>query len=118
MASPLPREQTSAAPVDLAHLSRYTLGNRALDLEILGLFTGQAPETIGRLACAGTQPEWRAAAHTLKGSARGVGAWRLADLAQSAEGLPGWADPAARDAMLSRIRGAFAEVDTFVRGLT
>ena len=34
-----------AAPVDLAHLRRYTLGDRRLELEILGLFIDQAPLT-------------------------------------------------------------------------
>ncbi len=57
-------------PIDFAHLRRYTLDDRGLELEILGLFAEQLPITIGALARATTDKEWGMAAHTLKGSAR------------------------------------------------
>ena len=58
-----------------------------LELEILGLFVEQLPITIGALERATTDKEWGMAAHTLKGSARAVGAWPLAALAEDAERL-------------------------------
>src|SRR4051812_35026424 len=61
------------APVDFAHLKRYTLGDRALELEVLHLFAAQAPLTLEVLRRAHTTRAWRDAAHTLKGSARAVG---------------------------------------------
>lgn len=78
------------APIDHDHLQRYTLGNRDLELEVLGLFVGEAPRTLANLraAAAGeviTAREWHLGSHTLKGSARAVGAWRVAQLAETAE---------------------------------
>ena len=37
------------APVDLAHLARYTGGDKALNAEILRLFDGQVTEMVGQL---------------------------------------------------------------------
>jgi HPt (histidine-containing phosphotransfer) domain-containing protein len=75
----------TAVPVDLEHLRRFTLGDAALEQEILGLFISHAPETLGVLQAAANAVEWRAAAHGLKGSARAVGAQRVAELAALAE---------------------------------
>jgi HPt (histidine-containing phosphotransfer) domain-containing protein len=74
-------------PIDFAHLAKYTLNDRALEAEILGLFVSQLPESLARLRDAETQAEWRAAAHTIKGSARAVGAGSLAEAAAAAEVL-------------------------------
>jgi HPt (histidine-containing phosphotransfer) domain-containing protein len=107
----------TSPPVDLQHLARYTLGNRALDIEILGLFLAQAPATIARLAAADDHQQWREAAHTLKGSARGVGAWRLGDMAQAAERSAAWDDPGARSATIAQLRQALAAAEAFIGGL-
>ena len=77
---------SSELPVDLNHLRRYTLGDKALEQEVLRLFLAQLPETIASLRSAATERDWKMAAHTLKGSSRAVGAWRIASLAQEAEG--------------------------------
>lgn len=74
-------------PVDLVHLSRYTLGERALEGEVLALFCTQADLCLERLGAPGGDQEWKEAAHTLKGSARAIGAWRVADTAERAEAL-------------------------------
>ena len=42
--------KTSSRPVDLVHLSRYTLGERALEREVLELFCSQSSIYIERLA--------------------------------------------------------------------
>ena len=78
-------------PIDRAHLSRYTLGDVQLEREVLALFIEQAPDLLVRLRSARTTREWHMAAHTLKGSARAIGAWRLAKVAEAAEqeGGPG-----------------------------
>lgn len=104
-------------PVDLTHLGRYTMADRALEAEILGLFQMQAPQTIDRLRRSADARQWREASHTLKGSARAIGAWRLAETAQAAEQVEGWRDRAAGEAVLARIEAAFAEIQAFVAAL-
>ena len=77
----------SEAPVDLAHLRRFTLGDRRLEREVLTLFIEHAPVSIAAMRAALTDRDWTNAAHSLKGSARAVGAWRIATLAERAEQL-------------------------------
>ena len=72
-------------PIDHQHLARYTLGNRSLEVEILQLFAEQAPQTLDQLKAADDARSWHAAAHTLKGSAKAVGACALASTAETAE---------------------------------
>lgn len=110
------RERPEGA-VDLAHLGRYTMGNRALELEVLDLFVQQAPLTIERLRQAKAEKPWREAAHTLKGSARAVGAWRLADAAAGGERIAGWMEPEAAKSAVAAIEAAYAEVHAFIRAL-
>ena len=73
-------------PVDLVHLARYTLGNRTFERQILELFLVQSHLYLKRLkdTAIGTK-KWQAAAHTIKLSARDIGAWRLATIAENAE---------------------------------
>ncbi|MGH6771521.1 MAG: Hpt domain-containing protein, partial [Xanthobacteraceae bacterium] len=79
-----PFAQAPGRVVDLAHLARMTQGDRGLERDVLELFAmqgdvllarmrGQTPEAIGTLA------------HTLCGSARGIGAWAVAQAAEAAE---------------------------------
>jgi Hpt domain len=83
-----PTDARLSAPVetviDLAHLGRMTLGERTLEAEVLTLFDRQADVLLARMRdCA---PAAVAAfAHTLKGSARGIGAWRVAAAADAVE---------------------------------
>lgn len=68
-------------PLDRAHLFRMTLGDHALEGEVLQLFDRQCRMLIGRMH--GSQPACvKALAHTIDGSARGVGAWRVATAAR------------------------------------
>ena len=79
-------------PVDIAHLDRYTGGERAINEEVLRLFETSCHEILGKLDALlqdGLPPEtagqWRDTAHTLKGAARGIGAFDLADAAALVE---------------------------------
>jgi HPt (histidine-containing phosphotransfer) domain-containing protein len=91
-------------PIDLVHLARMTFGDRSLEREVLQLFDRQSALLIARMRnCA---PGGVAAiAHTLKGSARGIGAWRVARAAEAVE-LAG--DAGAADA-LERLAAATEE---------
>lgn len=75
--------------LDRDHLARYTLGDAELEQEVLGLFIGQMPETLAVLRESDDAVAWTRAAHTIKGSARVVGAWKLASAAERAEGCSG-----------------------------
>ncbi|HXY57881.1 MAG TPA: Hpt domain-containing protein [Methylocystis sp.] len=91
-ASKQAENRAPAAPgglvIDLVHLSRQTLGDAALESELLRLFDHQAAGFMVRLR-AETQPHEGAKcadlAHMLKGSARAVGAFALADAAERVE---------------------------------
>lgn len=104
-----------AQPIDFEHLGRYTMGDRALEVEILGLFVMQLPETLGRLMSATTEADWKSATHTIKGSARAVGAWALADRASDAEKAVSSPETWAEHAGL--IEAAASEAVSFVKGL-
>lgn len=79
-----PPLQPEDQPIDFAHLFRMTLGDHNLEREVLSLFDRQAELLIGRMA--GIEPAAVAAlAHTLKGSARGIGAWGVATAAEAVE---------------------------------
>lgn len=74
--------------IDLEHLARYTGGEKALNAEILRLFdaqvTGMAVE-LETLMASGDTKRWREVVHTIKGAARGVGAFGMGDAAAKAE---------------------------------
>lgn len=94
--------------LDRDHLARYTLGDANLEKEVLGLFIGQVPESVAMLRSSCDRDSWMRAAHTIKGSAKAVGAWKLADAAERAESRSGriedWND------LADDIEAAVAEV--------
>ncbi|MGO4683644.1 Hpt domain-containing protein [Hyphomicrobium sp. 2TAF46] len=110
--APENRGSTNELPIDLAHLRRYTLGDKALEDEVLRLFLAQLPETLAALRAAATERDWKIAAHTLKGSSRAVGAWRIASLAQEAEALRGPEAEGCPDA-IAKLEAAASEARTF-----
>jgi HPt (histidine-containing phosphotransfer) domain-containing protein len=90
-AGSVPAEPNAAPPlapltaaIDREHLSRMTLGDRSLEREVLALFDRQAELLLTRMRKASPVVA-AAAAHTLKGSARGIGAWRVANAAEALE---------------------------------
>jgi HPt (histidine-containing phosphotransfer) domain-containing protein len=76
--------QTPLFPIDRAHLEAQTLGDRQLQRELLILFMTQAADILQQMrACAGREPQrLDDLAHRLKGSARAVGAFRVANSAE------------------------------------
>jgi HPt (histidine-containing phosphotransfer) domain-containing protein len=105
-----------ACPIDLEHLNRFTCGDKSLEREILSLFVVHSPECLAALLGAATQAQWIAAAHSLKGSARAVGAVEVAELAAAAERMVP-ADAAQRHAQVALLRTALEAVRVFVCGL-
>jgi hypothetical protein len=81
------RDRTQGA-IDETHFSRMTLGDRRLEREVLEIFLRQNVIMLERIA--GAEPAVAAAAaHTLLGSARGIGAWRVARAAERLEHAAG-----------------------------
>ncbi|KUM27605.1 Hpt domain-containing protein [Mesorhizobium sp. VK22B] len=74
-------------PVDLAHLARQTMDDRALEQEVLALFVQQALSVRDKILDADAK-ERVLLAHSLKGSARGIGAFAVAECAATIEKQP------------------------------
>jgi HPt (histidine-containing phosphotransfer) domain-containing protein len=70
--------------IDRQHLQRMTSGDRGLEQEVLCLFDRQAALLIERMRDSNARAIG-ALAHTLKGSAVGIGAGRVASAAEAAE---------------------------------
>jgi len=70
--------------IDLGYLARMTFGDRSLERELLELFDRQASLLIARMR-ASDAPAVATLAHTLKGSACGIGASHVARAARAAE---------------------------------
>ena len=106
----------AAAPVaviDLDHLARMTLGERGLEVEVLALFDRQAAVLLARMA--DSAPAAVAAfAHTLKGSARGIGAWRVAEAADAVEMKASRSDAAEVAAAVRRLVAAVDEAKAVI----
>jgi len=84
--------------IDWAYLSRQTMGDVALEAELLALFETQAAEFCGKLAAAASDKARLDLVHTLKGAARAIGAFALGDAAEDYEAAPAEArDTRARD---------------------
>jgi HPt (histidine-containing phosphotransfer) domain-containing protein len=105
-----PTNQSSTRPtgpaIDVAHLGRMTFGEKGLEAEVLRLFDRQAGMLLARMQAAppGTVASF---AHTLKGSARGIGAWQVAEAAEAVELAANGGDAAA-------LRGALKTLATAV----
>ncbi|HWP26125.1 MAG TPA: Hpt domain-containing protein [Xanthobacteraceae bacterium] len=81
---PSPPLAPHPAAIDREHLKRMTLGERSLEREVLALFNRQTEILLARMHTS-VPTVAAAAAHTLKGSARGIGAWRVARAAEEVE---------------------------------
>jgi len=80
----------STSPLDFAHLDEQTLGDRALQRELLSLFASQSPPLLARMRELG-RDDMKAfgdLAHHLKGSARAIGAFGVAAAAERLETQP------------------------------
>ena len=97
-------------PIDLVHLAQQTMGDRALEQEVLRLFVQQASTVRDRIGAADSAERLQLA-HSLKGSARSVGAFALADCAEAIEAAPG------DRATLKRLGRLIDEVRDFIAAI-
>ena len=82
---PSPPLAPDDGPIDIEHLHRMTLGDAGLEREVLAMFSAQAASLVAALAA--LPADAGALAHTLKGSARAIGAFGVADAAAGLETL-------------------------------
>ena len=88
-------------PVDMAHLARQTMDDRVLEQEVLALFVQQALSVRDKIVDADAK-ERVLLAHGLKGSARGIGAFAVAECAAAIEKQP-------EDARILKMLGVLIE---------
>lgn len=101
-------------PLDEAAFAKlYHLGGDSFVLEMLGLFFDYVPDLLERARVGAEGGDLRAiemATHSLKSSARGVGATRLQEIATRIEKLAAQQEREALPALLRELNEAYAEV--------
>jgi Hpt domain len=98
-------------PLDLVFLSKQTMGDRALETEVLSMFAKQLATARQTLSHA-DGAERKHIAHALKGTGRGVGAFALAEVAAKME-----FDPFNR-ALLTQLERRIIDACDFIASLT
>ena len=100
-------------PIDFDHLKRMTLGDASLEQEVLAMFAAQSTKLIGALAA--LPADAGALAHTLKGSARAIGAFGVGEAAARLEqALANGSDPSD---LLAELGEAIALARTAIEAL-
>lgn len=107
--APEPAEREPRDPVDFAFLDRQTFADGDLKRDVLQLFVAQVRQVVPSLP--GLSERGQAdAAHLLKGSARGIGAWMAAETAQIYE----QADRDGRRRLYPELAAAFDRVEAAI----
>jgi HPt (histidine-containing phosphotransfer) domain-containing protein len=103
------------SPLDLDHLTRMTLGDAELGCEVLAMFAEQSARLIAAIAA--LPADASALAHKLKGSARGIGAFAVADAAAQFESAVRTGDdpPGALSALRDAVADTRAAIDAILR---
>ena len=110
---PSPPLAPDDGPIDTEHLMRMTLGDASLEQEVLTMFSAQTAGLVAALAA--LPADASALAHTLKGSARAIGAFAVADAAERLEAaLHGGGNP---HPALSELNDAVAGARTAVEAM-
>ncbi|MEE9346642.1 MAG: Hpt domain-containing protein [Robiginitomaculum sp.] len=80
---------TADTAIDFSHLKQYVGDDLALTAEVFGMFRHQTEMWSKLLTAKADDETWTSVTHTLKGSARAVGACGLGDVCEQAEALIG-----------------------------
>jgi HPt (histidine-containing phosphotransfer) domain-containing protein len=101
----------TATILDRDHFGHMTGGDLELQAEIIELFRAQAELWRRLLIVDAPLHTWRDAAHTVKGSARGLGLWALAEACERAEaiGRTGLVESVQIAQALAQVRAALEE---------
>lgn len=98
-------------PIDLVHLAKQTMGDKALEAEVLQMFARQARACLQKLSSGDTK-SMAAVAHRLKGAASSVGAFRVSAAADKLE-----AD-CSDAANMAAVGAAIVEAENFILKLS
>jgi HPt (histidine-containing phosphotransfer) domain-containing protein len=110
---PSPPLAPGGGPIDFDHLQRMTLGDAGIEQEVLRMFSAQSAMLVDTLNA--VPSDAAALAHTLKGSARAIGAFAVADAAERLEMvLAGGSDSTAA---LVRLGDAVAEARAAIEAI-
>ena len=82
-------EDDPQTEIDFDHLNQYVGGDIELTQEVFNLFKNQVDMLEASLEPEADDEVWEAVVHSLKGTARAVGAVRLAEICEKAEALTG-----------------------------
>ena len=97
--------------IDFDHLNQYVGGDVSLTQEVFNLFKNQVDMLEASLDPGADDDVWEGVVHSLKGTARAVGAVRLGDICQKAEQLIGGNNrPGARSVAVANIESRIALV--------
>ncbi|MEM7069617.1 MAG: Hpt domain-containing protein [Pseudomonadota bacterium] len=96
-------------PIDLVHLSSVTMGDRALEAEVLAMFAAHIDNYVAVAENCKNSDDVIRAAHTIKGSARSIGAFHLAKIAEMSEN--------SGEFDLNALKREFSRVDDYIAGL-
>ncbi|MDE5453106.1 Hpt domain-containing protein [Bradyrhizobium sp. CSA112] len=112
---PSPPLAPDDGPIDFEHLQRMTLGDAGIEQEVLTMFLAQSARLVRNLAA--MPSDAGALVHTLKGSARAIGAFAVADAAARLEAvITGGSDPSAALAELDEaVAQARAAIEAVLR---
>ena len=94
--------------VDFGYLEGFCAGDQQVIADVLVTFREQAAIWAEALAKPG--PDWKDLAHTIKGSARGIGARPLGEAAEQAERL----GPEVLSLVQAELREAVAEIEGYL----
>lgn len=98
---------SSTRPIDLVHLAKQTMGDKALEVEVLQIFARQARSCLAELA-GRSQNETRSVAHRLKGAAAAVGAHEIVAIAAGLESDP------SDTALIAQAGAAIVKAENFI----
>ena len=97
-------------PIDLVFLANQTMGDKALELEVLQVFARQARQLMKDIAMSDAAGR-EAAAHRLKGAAQAIGANAVARAAEMLE------NNAMSPSAMASVGAAVVEAENFIHKL-
>lgn len=105
--------ENASVIIDFDHLEKQTMGDKELAREVMQIFIDQMQLQMDQLSAG--SPDLKEKAHSIKGSARGIGAWGLAECAESVE-LADGRQAQELDALLTVMKVTCEEARRFIVG--
>jgi HPt (histidine-containing phosphotransfer) domain-containing protein len=104
--------------LDVDHLRRYTLDDKVLEAELLGLFRVQARVQLDLISIASLPADYQFAVHTLKGAALVIGAKAIVASTRELEALGFPANAARRRQLINRLADEISATDAEIVKIT